>query len=219
MPLQLRHGTAAAWTANNRVLEVGRPGFETDTGRVKIGDGATAWNDLDYLDAFGRAAIGDGIYRAKEGTTAGISGVGGYLTGFAVDYTDPDGAAYGLGPFGPEHALGGRSILWHDDDQYAEVLERGEYQVSVGAQITVNSSSGGGGIILEGQALYGGDAVIGNGSMSVEPITAGENRWFSNSYTALLLPGAALRVKLTLNGTANVDVAYAELIMQKTGRG
>jgi hypothetical protein len=48
--IQLRRGTAAAganqWT--NQVLYAGEVGFETDTGKFKIGDGTTAWNSLSY---------------------------------------------------------------------------------------------------------------------------------------------------------------------------
>ena len=46
--IQVRRGTAAAWTAANPTLAIGEFGFETDTYKVKIGDGATAWNALGY---------------------------------------------------------------------------------------------------------------------------------------------------------------------------
>ena len=42
----LRRGTAAEWTAANPVLLDGEPGWETDTGKLKIGDGETAWTAL-----------------------------------------------------------------------------------------------------------------------------------------------------------------------------
>ncbi len=48
MSLLLRRGTAAQWTASNPTLLAGEPGFETDTGRWKLGDGATAWATLLY---------------------------------------------------------------------------------------------------------------------------------------------------------------------------
>lgn len=46
--LQYRQDTAANWTAQNPVLAAGEPAYETDTGKVKVGDGTTAWNDLTY---------------------------------------------------------------------------------------------------------------------------------------------------------------------------
>ena len=47
--MQQRRDTAANWTSNNPTLSAGEIGFETDTGKFKIGDGSTAWNSLaDY---------------------------------------------------------------------------------------------------------------------------------------------------------------------------
>lgn len=47
--LQHKRGTAAILTANNPVIPAGEFCIETDTGRVKIGNGSTAWNSLAYL--------------------------------------------------------------------------------------------------------------------------------------------------------------------------
>lgn len=41
-------GTAAQFTSNNPTLNSGETGFESDTGRTKIGDGSTAWTSLPY---------------------------------------------------------------------------------------------------------------------------------------------------------------------------
>ena len=46
--IQLRRDTAAQWTANNPTLATGEAGYETDTGRLKIGNGSSAWNSLSY---------------------------------------------------------------------------------------------------------------------------------------------------------------------------
>lgn len=46
--IQFRRGTAANWASVNPVLGSGEPGYETDTGLTKIGDGTTAWNSLKY---------------------------------------------------------------------------------------------------------------------------------------------------------------------------
>lgn len=46
--IQFRRGTAAAWTAADNVLAQGEPGYETDTGSWKIGDGLTHWTALKY---------------------------------------------------------------------------------------------------------------------------------------------------------------------------
>ena len=46
--IQWRRDTAANWTSVNPVLAEGMPGYEKDTGKLKIGDGVTAWNSLPY---------------------------------------------------------------------------------------------------------------------------------------------------------------------------
>ncbi len=46
--IQLRRDTEANWTIDNPVLGVGETGWTTDTRRVKLGDGVTAWVDLPY---------------------------------------------------------------------------------------------------------------------------------------------------------------------------
>lgn len=46
--IQTRRGTAAQWTSTNPTLASGEWGYETDTGKVKIGNGSTAWNSLAY---------------------------------------------------------------------------------------------------------------------------------------------------------------------------
>lgn len=46
--IQLRRDTAANWSTNNPTPSAGEPCFETDTGKLKIGDGATAYNNLAY---------------------------------------------------------------------------------------------------------------------------------------------------------------------------
>ena len=50
IPLKLQ--TAAEFTALNPILLRGQEGYETDTRKRKVGDGVTAWNDLQY-DAAG----------------------------------------------------------------------------------------------------------------------------------------------------------------------
>ena len=47
--IRLKRGTSEAWIRNNPVLALAEPGFEIDTGKLKIGDGITAWNDLLYF--------------------------------------------------------------------------------------------------------------------------------------------------------------------------
>jgi hypothetical protein len=45
---KLRRGASADWSTDNPILALGEPGFETDTGHIKIGDGLNHWNDLPF---------------------------------------------------------------------------------------------------------------------------------------------------------------------------
>ena len=47
--IQLRRGKAAFWDSENPILHDGEPGYEKDTGRLKIGDGNTHWRELEYV--------------------------------------------------------------------------------------------------------------------------------------------------------------------------
>lgn len=51
--IQLRRDTAANWTAANPILSEGEAGFETDTNKLKIGNGTSAWANLSYITASG----------------------------------------------------------------------------------------------------------------------------------------------------------------------
>jgi hypothetical protein len=68
--IQVRRGTASQWTSANPTLAAGEWGYETDTNKVKIGNGSTAWNSLGYQGA------GD-----IEGVTAGTGLSGGGTSG------------------------------------------------------------------------------------------------------------------------------------------
>ena len=66
--IQVKRGTAAGWTSANPTLNAGEIGFETDTKKMKVGDGSTAWTSLTYT-----ATDGD-ISGVTAGT--GLSGGG-----------------------------------------------------------------------------------------------------------------------------------------------
>ena len=54
--VQLRRDIAANWTSGNPVLKSGEIGYETDTGKLKIGDNSTYWESLAY---FASSAVND----------------------------------------------------------------------------------------------------------------------------------------------------------------
>lgn len=46
--LQQKRDASSNWSANNPILLDGEIGVESDTYKIKIGDGTTAWNSLPY---------------------------------------------------------------------------------------------------------------------------------------------------------------------------
>ena len=57
---QLRRGYEAAWKRNNPILASGEPGFVLDRNLLKVGDGITPWNDLDYIN------VQAGVFAAEK---------------------------------------------------------------------------------------------------------------------------------------------------------
>lgn len=55
---QLRRSTSFNWSSTNPILQAGEPGFETDTYKLKIGDGITRWNLLPYISGSGQGPTG-----------------------------------------------------------------------------------------------------------------------------------------------------------------
>jgi hypothetical protein len=54
--IKLRRDTAANWATADSVLASGEIAFESDTNKIKVGDGSTAWSLLDYASGAGTAA-------------------------------------------------------------------------------------------------------------------------------------------------------------------
>jgi hypothetical protein len=80
--VQIRRGTAAQWTSANPTLAAGEQGFETDTLKLKIGTGSTAWNSLAY--------VATGATGTVTSITAGTGLSGGTITStgtIAIDAT------------------------------------------------------------------------------------------------------------------------------------
>ena len=66
--MQQRRGTANQWTTANPVLGAGEIGFETNTGKFKIGDGSTTWTNLEYF-----ITIDDSILSIVDGAPAALN--------------------------------------------------------------------------------------------------------------------------------------------------
>ena len=95
--IQIRRGTASLWTSTNPTLSAGEFGYETDTGKIKIGDGSTAWTSLSYW-----APASQTISNLSDTTISG-----GLASGHILKY---DGSAWVN--VAMDDAIAGLS--WHD---------------------------------------------------------------------------------------------------------
>jgi uncharacterized protein YegP (UPF0339 family) len=84
--IQKRRGTAAQWTAENPILLIGEPGYETDTGKEKTGDGVTAWNSLPYSGAGSGGAYPDKTFQLAASATLTLAQQG-FVTAIAAGLT------------------------------------------------------------------------------------------------------------------------------------
>jgi hypothetical protein len=80
VPRTRRTDTAATWTSENPTLLAGEVGYESDTGRYKVGDGTTAWTGLGYTNttsvytpnyATGQWAVPSVLSFANQGAAVG----------------------------------------------------------------------------------------------------------------------------------------------------
>jgi hypothetical protein len=87
--LQLRGDTAATWASVNPVLLNNELGLETDTKKLKIGNGSTSWNSLAYFPSIvtGGTVLGN----LEIGTTGTLTFEGSTADGFetTLAVTDP----------------------------------------------------------------------------------------------------------------------------------
>ena len=101
--IQVRRDTAANWTSTNPTLSQGEIGFETDTYKIKIGNGSSAWTALEYFSAAGLSAaqgltfVGDDSTgtRISDGETIKIAGAGTVTTAMSGDVLTITGTASG----------------------------------------------------------------------------------------------------------------------------
>ena len=152
--MQQRRDTAANWTSSNPTLLSGEFGYETDTGKFKVGDGSTAWTSLSYIAGFSISSYplattdiaNDAITADKLADTAVTAG-----SYTAADITvDAQGritaAASGAA------ASGGGATGGGSDKVFQENLLAVDSDYTVGTNI-------------------GGSAYVGSGAACVGPIT------------------------------------------------
>lgn len=104
----LRRDSSTNWESNDPVLLSGEPGYETNTGRLKIGDGSSSWSSLDYYHGTTGPTGGTGPQGSTGPTgntgSQGVTGPTGNTGSQGV--TGPTGA----GSTGPNTFYGNQTI-------------------------------------------------------------------------------------------------------------
>jgi hypothetical protein len=96
--IQLRGDTAADWTSTNPVLFAREFGIETDTGKIKLGNGSTAWNSLAYWTGGGAWPggtasewVAPAVVTVTDSATISVNAAAG--NGFRIAFTAGVGAS------------------------------------------------------------------------------------------------------------------------------
>lgn len=135
--IQLRHDTAATWTSINPLLASGELGVETDTGRVKVGDGATTWTALNY---FGSRVLSN----SQSGTTYTFALVD---AGKCVEGSNASAQTYTVPP---------NSSVAFPLGTVIEVFQLGAGQITIAAGAGVTLRSDGSKVVTAGQYATAG---------------------------------------------------------------
>lgn len=81
--IKLRRDTSANFTSANPILGQGEPAYETDTKKLKIGDGTTAYTQLEYFSAGG--GISTDITATLDELGNEVNGLSGRITAAEAD--------------------------------------------------------------------------------------------------------------------------------------
>lgn len=219
--IQFRNDTAANWTSANPTLLAGEQGYETDTGRLKIGNGSTAWNSLSYGPALappaGTATIAPLDFTAGTNTTTASAG--------AIEY---DGSAFyssvatstrGTMPseqvilLNTAYTLTSQTAaqkLFNASTNGAVTLPVGTYQFECFYSLSsMSSSSGSFGFALGGAATFTQQwmSIAQKSNVTLTVAVTGQTTFSTTANTALATASTTTAGYALIRGIINVTVA------------
>jgi len=144
--IQVRRDSAANWTSANPTLAQGEPGFETDTNKLKIGDGTTVWSSLPYYAADISGSIDD-LSDVDTSSSAPLNGqalvwdntAGQWEPGTVSGYTDADVDTH----LNAATAASGEYLSWNGSDYEWAAVPPGYANSDVDAHLNTGSASAG----------------------------------------------------------------------------
>lgn len=213
----LRRDTADKWTYNNPVLMIGEPGVETDTGKMKIGDGETPWVDLHYTsgDKGDKGDVGALGPTGEKGETGPKGPTG--PEGGPIGPTGPTGSRGSTGSTGPTGSKGetGPYPFYFQNTPPSNPIKPGSfwYNSDTGV-IYIWIDDGNSQQWVTNYGLIGPTGPIGNPGPTGEQGPKGETGSELNIYSS----DGTLTGNRTLTG-ANNDLTFADLNVFKTSVG
>lgn len=205
--VQLRRSTLAQWTAANPVLLAGEAGYETDTGRLRIGDGATPFLSLPFA-SIGAGALNAALADYLDKATFDPQGVHGNAFARANHTgTQPASTITGLAAVatnGAYSSLSGLPALFGAGQSWQSMLASRDYdtpyQNTTARPIMVN--------VRKGNEAGGHVAQVAPGSTGFVAVAAMAQGAFS-SVSFIVPAGHSYRVQA--EGTPQAPTIWSEL--------
>ena len=195
----LRRDTAANWTSANPTLSGGEVGIETDTLKMKLGNGSTAWNSLSYYAVPSIDDIGDvTITSASSGQF--LKWNGSAWVNDAVDLgTDTTGSYVSSLVAGTGVSLSNNSG------------ENATPTVAIGQSVATDASVSFGTITTTGNVTVGGDLTVSGTTTSIntETLTINDNIIVLNN-NATGAPSENAGIEVERGSSANVAIRWNE---------
>lgn len=196
--IQLRRDTAADWTTVNPVLFQGEIGVETDTLKLKIGDGSTAWSALAYWSggAFANpmTAVGDLVAGGASGAATRVAAQTAASKKFL---TETGNGTAGAAPVWSSIATGDVPTLNQSTTGNAGTATNLAGGAAVPAYLAPKV------VALTDQATITVDASLGNDFR----VTLGGNRTIANPTNPV--DGQSIEFQLTQDGTGSRTVTWS----------
>jgi hypothetical protein len=202
--IQVRRDTAANWTSANPTLAAGEWALETDTKKIKIGDGTTAWTSLPYGTALNGVAGTTTVppLQLASGTNLTTPAAGAVEYDGTVFYGDFAASARGALPaesllvLNSTYTLTSQTAaqrLFNNTANGAITLPVGNYQFECFYSLSsMSASSGSFGFALAGTATY-------------------TQRWWSIAQKGTATLATATATQSTYNTAANTTLATASV--------
>lgn len=206
--IQTRRDTAANWTSVNPVLAAGEPGLETDTGKVKYGDGTTAWVSLSYFGG----VISDAELTALAGTTSAANKLP-YFTGSGTA-TTTDLTAFARTILDDADAATVRATL--DAAQDSLALHKATAETITGAKsFNINTLLDKGSIVYNVLAYAAGATINDGVTNATSAILSAVQACGAAGGGTVYIPAGTYRIA---TNTA-VPIQYTNVRIQGAGRG